>query len=58
MMRFAPFTRDFYIPKGSVRIADRNSDGVVYVYRSEEPVRCHGFSWQGRQTRLASQLCQ
>ena len=34
MTRFAPFTRDYYIPKGSVRIADRNSDGIVYVYRS------------------------
>ncbi|RVG23693.1 hypothetical protein CN233_28930 [Sinorhizobium meliloti] len=34
MTRFAPFPRDFYIPKGSVKIADRNSDGVVYVYRS------------------------
>ena len=34
MMRFAPLTRDFYIPKWSIRIADRNSDGVVYVYRS------------------------
>lgn len=34
MMRFAPLTRDFYIPKGAIRIADKASDGVVYVFRS------------------------
>ncbi|PYE92729.1 hypothetical protein C8J35_12022 [Rhizobium sp. PP-F2F-G38] len=34
MMRFAPLTRDFYVPKGAIRIADKASDGVVYVVRS------------------------
>ncbi|BCH68479.1 hypothetical protein RvVAT039_pl13120 (plasmid) [Agrobacterium vitis] len=34
MMRFAPFTRDFYIPKGSIKIADKASDGIVYIFRS------------------------
>ncbi|RMC62509.1 hypothetical protein [Sinorhizobium meliloti] len=34
MMRFAPLTRDFYIPKGSVKINDKASDAVVYVYTS------------------------
>ncbi|MBP2444112.1 hypothetical protein [Rhizobium leguminosarum] len=32
MMRFAP-SRDFYIPKGSVKIADKAGDGLVYIYR-------------------------
>lgn len=35
MMRFAP-SRDFYIPKGSVKIADKASDGVVYIYTSHK----------------------
>ena len=26
------FTRDFYIPKGSVKVADKGSDAVAYVY--------------------------
>lgn len=34
MMRFAPFTRDFYIPKGAIKIADKASDGIVYIFRS------------------------
>ncbi len=34
MMRFSPPTRDFYIPKGSVKITDKVSDAVVYVYTS------------------------
>ncbi|MXN49395.1 hypothetical protein GR138_29815, partial [Shinella kummerowiae] len=33
MMRFAP-SRDFYIPKGSVKIADKAGDGVAYIYTS------------------------
>lgn len=32
MMRFAPLTRDFYIPKGAVKISDRSSDGLAYCY--------------------------
>ena len=31
MMRFAP-SRDFFIPKGSVKIADKASDGLAYIY--------------------------
>lgn len=33
MMRFAP-SRDFYIPKGSMKIADKAGDGLVYIYTS------------------------
>lgn len=36
MMRFAPFTRDFYIPKGAIKIADKASDGVVYIFRTSK----------------------
>lgn len=28
------FTRDFYIPKGSLKVADKQSDAVAYVYAS------------------------
>lgn len=38
MMRFAP-SRDFYIPNGSVKIADKTSDGIVYVYTSHKASR-------------------
>jgi hypothetical protein len=33
MMRFAP-SREFFTPKGSVKIADKASDAMVYVYTS------------------------
>jgi hypothetical protein len=35
MMRFAP-SREFYIPSGSVKIADKASDGIVYIYTSHK----------------------
>lgn len=33
MMRFAP-SREFFIPKGSLKITDKASDAIVYVYTS------------------------
>ena len=55
MMRFAPFTRDFYIPKGAIKIADKASDGIVYIFRSAKArpaaMAFHGKAvkpdWQG-----------
>ena len=35
MMRFAP-SREFYIPSGSVKIADKASDGIVYIFTSHK----------------------
>ncbi|MBB4188417.1 hypothetical protein GGE07_005096 [Sinorhizobium terangae] len=34
MMRFAPLTRDFYIPKGFVKVTDKASDAIVCVCTS------------------------
>lgn len=34
MMRFAPFTRDFYILKGSINITDKASDCIVYIFHN------------------------
>lgn len=33
-MRFN-LTRDFYIPKGSIKVVDKQSDAVAYIYASE-----------------------
>ena len=32
MMRFAPTTRESYVPTGAIKITDKNSDAVVYCY--------------------------
>lgn len=36
-MKRLTFTRDFYYPKGAVKIADKASDAVAYVYNSRRP---------------------
>lgn len=33
-MRFT-LTREFYIPKGSIKVADKHSDAVAYIYTTE-----------------------
>jgi hypothetical protein len=39
------FTREFYVPKGAVKIADKNSDAIVYIYADRAGRPCaRGFS--------------
>src|SRR6266436_2426974 len=47
MRHFKP-TREFFIPKGAVKITDKHSDAVAYVY-SDQSSRLYGMVFFGKQ---------
>jgi hypothetical protein len=49
-MRTTIFTRDFYIPKGATKVADKGSDAVAYVY-STTADRCGAAVFFGKQAK-------
>lgn len=45
-MRIKHLTREFFIPKGSTKITDRQSDAVVYIYNRGKPGAAMFFAKQ------------